>query len=87
MKHVFVVAVPNDSTFAGHKRLQRNVISFDQGFKVIHFSTLMSSQSSTWRMTTSCTDDIIILLHFIFTGLHGYEITPGLRTEGTAFCC
>ena len=26
-------------------------------------------------------DDIIILLNFIFTGLHGYEITPGLSTN------
>ena len=27
------------------------------------------------------TDDIIILLNFIFTGLHGDEITPGLSTN------
>ena len=26
-------------------------------------------------------DDIIILLNFIFTSLHGYEITPGLSTN------
>ena len=26
-------------------------------------------------------DDIIILLNFIFTGLHGYEITAGLSTD------
>ena len=36
----------------------------------------------------SYTDDTIILLNFIFTGLHGYQITPGLSTnKGTAFCC
>ena len=27
----------------------------------------------------SYTDDIIIILNFIVTGLQGYEITPGLR--------
>ena len=26
-------------------------------------------------------DDIIILLNFIFTGLRGYEITPGFSTN------
>ena len=29
----------------------------------------------------SYTDDIIILLNFIFTGLQGYKITPGLSTD------
>ena len=29
----------------------------------------------------SYTDDINILSNFIFTGLHGYEITPGLSTN------
>ena len=37
----------------------------------------------------NCTDDIIILLNFIFTGLRGYQITPGLSTnkQSTIFCC
>ena len=31
--------------------------------------------------TISYTDDVIILLNYIFTGLHGYQITPGLSTN------
>ena len=29
----------------------------------------------------SYTDNAIILLNFIFTGLHGYQITPSLSTN------
>ena len=36
---------------AKHERQMRNSTNFIE-FKVIHFSTLMSSQSSTWKMTT-----------------------------------
>ena len=32
------------------------------------------------------TDDIIILLNFIFTCLHGYQITPGLSTNKERHC-
>ena len=45
---------------------------------------------STYVLNTICrnticlnsyTDDIIILLNIIFTGLHGYQNTPGLSTN------
>ena len=35
---------------------------------------------------SSYMDDIIILLNFIFTGLHGYQIMPGLSTDKQRHC-
>ena len=34
----------------------------------------------------SYTDGIIILLNFLFTHLHGYQITPGLSTNKQRHC-
>ena len=40
------------------------------------------SQNSLHSMgRTLCTDDVIILMNFIFTGLHGYQIAPGLGSS------
>ena len=33
------------------------------------------------KISLSCTDDIIILLSLISTGLHGYQITSDLSTN------
>ena len=38
-------------------------------------------QHISTRQLYSYTDEIIILLNFIFTGLHGYEITPALSAN------
>ena len=37
--------------------------------------------SDFFENMVSYTDDIVILLNFIFTGLHGYQIMPGLSTN------
>ena len=36
---------------------------------------------SGWWLPCSYTDNAIILLNFIFTRLHGYQITPGFSTN------
>ena len=43
------------------------------------FTTMGPKEQQT--SDNSYTDDIIILLNIIFTGLYGYEITPGLSTN------
>ena len=46
----------------------------------IEMRPLHLSQKRT-RVQISCSDDIIILSNFISTGLHGYQIMPGLSTN------
>ena len=41
----------------------------------------VNSIEVNWCNRYSYTDDAIILLNFIFTGLHGYQITPSLSTN------
>ena len=51
--------------------------------------TRPKNKNEQQKAANSYTDDIIILLNFIFTSLHGYQITPGLSAykKGTTFCC
>ena len=70
VSHVFDESNPSQEIFAIDTR--RTVIcSLGHGRK--HMLTILP--------TISFTDDIIILLNFIFTYLQGYQITPGLSTN------
>ena len=53
-----------------------------KGDLIICFNVLTLPCKDHVNIHVSYTDDIIIiLLKFIFTGLHGYEIKPGLSTN------
>ena len=42
---------------------------------------LRTGRVNTAEQHDSYTDDIIILLNYMFTRLHGYQIMPGLSTD------
>ena len=61
-------------------KLMNNVDSTYCLFQPCQWKTC--KRKNMWAKTIiSFMDDIIILLNFIFTGLQGYEVTPGLSTN------
>ena len=56
-------------------------VLLEQSADIMRYAESTRTLGPAQRTHYSCTDDIIILLNFIFTGLHSYEITLGLSTN------
>ena len=58
---------------------ESETIEFDMSRRIVEENINLKRQNKELKERLSYTDDIIIPLHFIFTHLQGYQVTPGSR--------